>query len=188
MTRAFMWRHNNPEKRTTHRKQYKIRKKLRELGILPPYKSEMNEEQKKIFQQIGDGDFSYWNSIKEHEGHNGGNNENKQKKIERTPEYLLWDRVKNSAKERKINKEFNLEVSDIIIPEYCPYLGIKLSINFEDRYSGNYFTCDRIDSSKGYIKGNVQVISRKANTMKNDATESELIAFANNILKMHKKG
>jgi len=45
---------------------------------------------------------------------------------------------------------------------------------------------DRIDSSKGYIKGNVQVISRKANTMKSNADVATLIKFAEGINRVHK--
>jgi hypothetical protein len=33
----------------------------------------------------------------------------------------------------------------------------------------------------GYVPGNVAVISRKANLMKNDASSEELLAFAKNI-------
>jgi hypothetical protein len=38
---------------------------------------------------------------------------------------------------------------------------------------------DRIDNSKGYVKGNVAVISFRANTLKNNATADELRAIAN---------
>ena len=41
---------------------------------------------------------------------------------------------------------------------------------------------DRIDSTKGYVKGNVKIISLRANMMKNDANLQELQKFCNNIL------
>jgi UDP-N-acetylenolpyruvoylglucosamine reductase len=37
---------------------------------------------------------------------------------------------------------------------------------------------DRIDSARGYVPGNVQVVSHKANTMKSNASTEELIAFS----------
>jgi len=39
-------------------------------------------------------------------------------------------------------------------------------------------TLDRIDPNKGYVKGNIQVLSHLANMMKSNATAEELHLFA----------
>ena len=48
--------------------------------------------------------------------------------------------------------------------------------------SFNSPSIDRIDSNKGYIKGNVRIISLRANMMKNDANLQELEEFCKNVL------
>jgi len=178
--RPYIWRKNNPEKRLLQKRREGVRNNLRKYKILPPVGEEMNEEQKLIDIQISNNDFSYWDSIKSRKGAWGG--KQKETKI-KPPEYLIWYRAKENSKHGKY--EFNLEVSDIIIPEYCPLLGFKLVFGIENNNLDNYYTIDRIDSSKGYIKGNIQIISRLANTMKNNATEEQLITFAKNILKIY---
>lgn len=95
------------------------------------------------------------------------------------PERKLLYGARNRAK--KVGLDFDIEESDIIIPEYCPLLGIKLELLGQ---CDNSPSLDRIDNSKGYIKGNVWVISFKANRMKNTATLDELIVFANNVNKL----
>lgn len=93
---------------------------------------------------------------------------------------LLWA-AKKRAKAKGL--PFNLDRADIIIPEYCPYLKIKLE-GCVPRGSlrRQVASLDRIIPELGYVKGNIQVISHLANTMKNDATESELILFAKEVL------
>lgn len=84
---------------------------------------------------------------------------------------LLYKNIKSRCK--RIGKEFSIELEDITIPEKCPVFGFDLKR--EDRQT---WMCapsvDRIDSSKGYIKGNVTVVSRRANILKRDATLEEL--------------
>lgn len=74
---------------------------------------------------------------------------------------------------KKYDMEFNLDPSDISVPEYCPILGIPLFSN-ETAAGPNSPSVDRIDSSKGYIKGNIQIISHKANTIKSNASVDDL--------------
>ena len=89
--------------------------------------------------------------------------------------------ILNHAKHRaKLkNMEFNLTKEDIIIPEYCPVLGIKL--NPLDKLATP--SLDRIDNNKGYIKGNIKIISNKANRLKNNGTIEEFEKIINYMKK-----
>jgi len=89
-----------------------------------------------------------------------------------------------SAKHRSIKKGVSCTINekDIHIPAKCPVLGIPIEKVFNaDGKRGAYPnspSLDRIDNLKGYEKGNIQVISSKANSMKNSATPKELLQFA----------
>jgi hypothetical protein len=89
------------------------------------------------------------------------------------PQWYLHAGAKNRAKKRNI--EFNLQLDDIIIPEYCPILGIKIEMQFDSgqRAADNSPSLDRIDSTMGYVQGNVAVISYRANVIKNSGTAEE---------------
>ena len=70
---------------------------------------------------------------------------------------------------------FNLDIEDCIAPKKCPILGItlkrstKLQGPLDDSPS-----LDKIIPEKGYVKGNVIVISQLANRIKNDGTFEEI--------------
>lgn len=98
------------------------------------------------------------------------------------PVSKILKQAKETAKRK--NLEFNLTEKDIILQTHCKYLGIPLTNILGQGVIWDNYSIDRIDSSKGYIKGNVEIISRKANTMKNMASQEELLIFARNILKL----
>lgn len=77
------------------------------------------------------------------------------------------------ARAKKFGLEFTITPTDIIIPEKCPILDIELKVQ-DGRQAPNSPSLDRIDNSKGYIPGNVVVISWRANSLKNDASLEEL--------------
>lgn len=101
----------------------------------------------------------------------------------KSPEKLLLYAAR--ARARKGGLPFDLEITDIVIPEVCPILGIRLE-------KGDRCVCetspsiDQIIPNKGYVKTNFQIISFRANTIKNDATLEELkrvVAYLENLKK-----
>ena len=91
----------------------------------------------------------------------------------------LLSSAKNRAKRNGL--VFNIDKTDIVLPAVCPLLGTPFVQGTKGKYRQAY-SLDRRDTTKGYIKGNVWVISSIANTMKSDATREELRTFARNIL------
>lgn len=88
------------------------------------------------------------------------------------PEKYLLQSAKSRAKKK--GWEFNLTEEDLVIPAVCPVLGMPITL----RYGGDKDSSpslDRIDPTKGYIKGNVQVISWRANNLKSNGTLDEFI-------------
>lgn len=74
----------------------------------------------------------------------------------------------------------------------CPYTGWELVLpsNVEGWANGLQIesaSLDRIDSSKGYMKGNVQFISVMANWGKNNRSEDDLIKFCMAVAKHRKQ-
>lgn len=90
--------------------------------------------------------------------------------------YLLWG-ARDRAKSKGL--PFNLELEDIFIPELCPVFNKPLKVNEGGRSHNPYSpSLDRVIPSLGYVKGNVQVISLRANKMKSDASFEELKLFS----------
>lgn len=94
--------------------------------------------------------------------------------------------VKERVRTRK-NVEFDIQPEDILMVESCPILGIPLFFT-PGRVSNNTPTLDRIDNTKGYVKGNIRVISNKANRLKADNSIETLKAILNYSQSIECKG
>ena len=82
------------------------------------------------------------------------------------------------AKAKKLDCNIDNEYVRSLVVSHCPIFGTPLDWS-RHRGNGTVTTdgspsLDRIDPSKGYIKGNVWIISYRANRIKNDATHEEL--------------
>lgn len=97
---------------------------------------------------------------------------NRSKNIEKR----MLIRVKYRAKRK--NLSFDLTLEDIKIPEICPVLGMRLS-RAPAAILDNTPSLDRIDNNLGYVKGNVIVVSSKANRIKSNATVDDLEKVTN---------
>jgi hypothetical protein len=87
-------------------------------------------------------------------------------------EYKLWLNTKHRASRSGI--PFNLEESDIVIPHRCPILDIPLFKSTKGHPDNNSPSLDRVVPELGYVKGNVRVISFRANKLKSNLTIGEL--------------
>jgi hypothetical protein len=94
----------------------------------------------------------------------------RRKHREKYPEHHIFIRIKTKCKTRNI--PFEIEESDIIIPEFCPVLGIKLNMS-HGKPRDSSPSIDRINPKLGYVKGNIMIISNRANTVKSNGTAEE---------------
>jgi hypothetical protein len=81
---------------------------------------------------------------------------------------------------RRAGMEFSITAADLIWPAHCPVLGIELDYATPSglrKVGPSLPSLDRIDNSKGYVKGNVFVISLRANALKGSATLQEMKAI-----------
>lgn len=96
----------------------------------------------------------------------------KEQYAEQSQEQKMWNSAKWRANKGEL--EFDIDIEDIKIPDRCPVLGIELEPGGENQ--DNSPSLDRMDPSKGYVKGNVKVISYRANMIKSNATSDEIEA------------
>jgi hypothetical protein len=98
------------------------------------------------------------------------------KKRRRNPEQWPSSVIGNiKYRAKKQGLDFTITKKDLVVPEFCPVLGIKLEVGYGKNYNrGCSPSVDRFDNNIGYTPENIRVISYRANRLKCDATVEEL--------------
>lgn len=95
------------------------------------------------------------------------------------PYRFIYYSAKQRAKKHGII--FSISKQDVIdvypIDNKCPILDLQLQPSLK-KTQENSPSLDRIIPEKGYVKGNILIISHRANTIKNNATVEELEKIA----------
>jgi hypothetical protein len=93
----------------------------------------------------------------------------------KNPILCMLQRARQNAKRKGL--PYSIKAKSIMIPECCPILGIRLK-RAKGHFDDASPSLDKKIPKLGYVEGNVQVISAKANVMKNNASPDELRRFA----------
>ncbi len=96
------------------------------------------------------------------------------------------------SRAKKYGIPFTISPADLVWPKRCPIMKIPLVVGrgCSEKSGGtahNAASLDRIDPRKGYVPGNVQIVSMLGNRMKQDANPEQLRAFANWVRRTQRK-
>lgn len=102
----------------------------------------------------------------------------------------FYSTVKRGAESRNI--EFNITIEDLwelFIKQQgkCALSGLEIKFSKVRKDSlGKTISLDRVDSSKGYTKDNIQFVHKHINIMKNNFDQDYFISLCNNIVNHNK--
>ena len=102
--------------------------------------------------------------------------------------YKLQQALKGTRRRSKIKNTYNDLDLEFIMYLWakqngkCAITGLDMTYKFYEGRVNTNVSIDRIDSSKGYTKDNVQLVCMVANQMKNDLTQSQLLDLCRMII------
>ena len=91
-------------------------------------------------------------------------------------------KIRNSARKRNLNINVTLEYLDTVYERQNKLCALPGSPLPQDECSP-----DRIDNSKGYVIGNIQLTHKKLNIMRHALSIEEFIYFCNKVTEYHKE-
>jgi len=94
----------------------------------------------------------------------------------RNPLQNMYHNAKNRAKKKGLPFNLTKDYLSSIMSNTCPVLNIQMEFGKVNRETSP--SLDRIIPELGYVRGNVIVISNKANSIKNSASTKEILMVA----------
>lgn len=92
--------------------------------------------------------------------------------------------ARRRAKDRNLPFDIDVEYIISVWTFKCSVLGIEMRFGEDGVSEGHSPSIDRIVPASGYIKGNVRIISYRANALKNNATFEEIEALYKDALRL----
>lgn len=100
------------------------------------------------------------------------------KELAHSPKKLKVREMISSARKRAKRDNVPIDIDhDYVMnlaTDICPALGIPISYTNSGHLKDNSATLDKFDAERGYVKGNVNIISRLANIIKTSATANQV--------------
>jgi hypothetical protein len=116
----------------------------------------------------------------------------RQRYKERNPKKTWAAYAKRDAKNRALKKgvPFNITSAYVfsILTDECPVFGTKFQWLGNGKIGPNSPSLDRINPAKGYVEGNLMIISSKANNIKSAYTSSDIFKVALWLQTIENKG
>jgi hypothetical protein len=162
------WRAKNPEKTKAQRLRARANRKERDAEYQRQWRAKNPDK-------LASQQHRSWINNR------SGKLHNRRQYYEKRPHRRMLDAAKGRAKRKNI--EFTISEKDIVINDFCPWLGLRLVRN-KGRHRDNSPSLDRVDNTLGYVPGNIEVISQKANFIKNTATLDDLVLMGRRALKL----
>lgn len=97
---------------------------------------------------------------------------------DKNPIHIYFIAKRSECKQKGFQFDLTEQYLQDIWTEYCPVFGTPMKLGTGGRGDGYNSHLDRIDPSKGYVKGNVAWISGRANRIKYNATANDLRLIA----------
>ena len=115
------------------------------------------------------------------------------KKYEINNPKKIWAKYANKDAKKRANKKgvphaITAAYVYSILTDVCPIYGTEFQWMGNGKILSTSATLDRVDPAKGYVEGNVVVISSKANNIKSAYKSADLYKVADWLYEIEKKG